>query len=127
MLARIASLAVTLAVLTACGREPQETPRTSPATGETRQSADQAGAGDRTRSQDTRTPGTSTAGQPAEGGQHYEAGAASVHDQSEGMSEEERAAALRACERLEAAQRERCVNEVREQSNPDAMRRERLE
>lgn len=126
MLVRIASVALTLLVLAACGREPQEPARTPPATGESAQQADRSAAGDRTGTQQTQPTGSAASGQPAQGGQHYEsrAGSAGVRDYSEGMSEEERQEALRACERLEAAERERCETEVRERANPQDPQRE---
>lgn len=130
MLSRIASIALTLVVLSGCERQDTDAPAgTSPAPNSAEQSTDRSGAGDRTRTQQTQPPGASTAGEPAEGGQHYDAGAARVdmHEQSGGMSEDERQAALRACERLEMAERERCEAEIRARSNPDSPPVERRE
>lgn len=124
MFARIASLALTLAVLTACDRpEPQDPPRTRTGTVDTEQTADRSGAGDRTRTQETQPPGAPASGQPAQGGQHYTAGDGLL-EPSEGMGEAERQAALRACERLEATERERCEAEVYERSNQELTQRD---
>lgn len=122
MIARITSLALALAMLTACEQEPAEPTPTPPNTGSMGQEQDSSAAGDRTRTQ-TQTPSPESA-PPAEGGQHYGADPAgdTMHDESQGMTEEERQAALRACQQVEGPERERCQREVNEQSNPDLPR-----
>lgn len=124
MIVRIATLALALAALTACDRqEPQDPPPpTPPPAGEVGQAGERTGSQPRTGTQG-HAPAPPGASEPAQGGEHYEAGAArtGLRDEGEGTTEEERQAALRACERLQGQDRERCEREVRERTDPAQM------